>query len=171
VYLHHPLALLLAKEGVKKSTVLDPILVAAATTSSSVVSSTPIFPFSLSLSVNVNPLSTLPPCRSISTLPFLLCTLSPGVCCHPRITKHSYLSKQGCPTKWSASEALPNCTNTAPACSTDLGPQALASRTDNVTVACLCAILQSGTNSRSSLPFSNRGTRRMNPQPLVDQRS
>jgi hypothetical protein len=38
-------------------------------------------------------------------------------------------------------------------------------------VACLRAILQSGTGSRSSLPFSNRGTRRMNPQLLVDQRS
>jgi hypothetical protein len=32
--------------------------------------------------------------------------LSLGLCCHPRITKHSYLSKQGCPTKWSASAQL-----------------------------------------------------------------
>jgi hypothetical protein len=65
-----------------------------------------------SSSVNVNPLSTSPPCRSISTLPFLLCILGSILypldyaVSHPRITKHSYLSKQGCPTKWSASALL-----------------------------------------------------------------
>jgi hypothetical protein len=70
----------------------------------------------------------LPLFRSISTLSFLLHPLFPGRCCHLRIITHNYPSKQGCPKNWLASIQLYNhsVTTAALACSTLLGPQALA---------------------------------------------
>jgi hypothetical protein len=123
--------------------------VAATTTSSSVVSSTPSFPFlALRLSlcqcgstVHVAPLSF-----HFNSLVSPLHPLSPGRCRHPCITKHSYPSKQGCPKKWSASAQMYN-----HCCSLLYCIRSTNSRTDNV--ACLCAILQSGTDSRLSLPW------------------
>jgi hypothetical protein len=55
---------------------LEAILVAAATISPPVIS-TPSFSSSLSLCVDVDRLSMFPPCRSISTLSFLLCIFYP----------------------------------------------------------------------------------------------
>lgn len=65
--------------------------------------------------------------------------------------KHSYPSKQGCPKN---GPLLLNCTAAALACSTLLGPQALA---QTMWLVCQCELFYNLTGSRPSLPFSNRG--------------
>jgi hypothetical protein len=130
-----------------------------------VVSSTPIFRlFALSLRQCGSAVHVAPLPFHFNSFVSPLHPLFPGRCCHPRITTHRYPNRQGCPKKWSASAQLYNHCSGLLYCTR-------SSRTDNVAcLSCLCAILQSGTGSRPSFPFSNRGTRRMNPQPFVDQR-
>jgi hypothetical protein len=76
--------------------------------------------------------------------------LSPGRCCHPRITRHSYPSQQGCPSKWFASVQLYNHCSSGPA--SVYRTRLTGSCTGNV--ACLCAILQFGPQGVLSHIFS-----------------
>jgi hypothetical protein len=120
--------------------------VTAATASSSAVLSAPIFSLlALYASMYVDPLSTFPACCSISTLEHfsfassIPWTMLPSLCGYP--------SKQGHPKH---GLLLPNCTATALACSTVLGPQALALTCDSgLSRAIPLAIIL--------LSFSNRG--------------